>query len=400
MTDTSNQEKTLTGDASAASPPQETADVSTVSEILTEPELTAVSPPRRVRVGWIAGRDTLEYYSRILKPLAIGLMDELVEVVIFCPQQAEAEDYPCPPLQVVRYGKLQWLIFQTHTLETLVEEVTSRKIETLHALEGCAAPLARDLAKAAGVNYLVSSYAPADVRKIDGMNGRSAGILAAMQPVCDAIKERRVVATDKVHLLRPGVHQVRQATCFDKPSHSAVIIGGGSGMDVAAYDAMLRSFADLRTKHPDCAFFVLGGEAHESHLRMMAEKLHLRNDLTFVDRQPTWQLAGIFKAADIYVAPMPLLRLDMYALLALAAGIVVLSPSDDINDFLIDDQTAIRYRSGNSADLTRQLRKVLEDAKAAQALADRALSYLRSHHSPAVMVSELARIYRQAATVR
>ena len=41
---------------------------------------------RPVRVAWIAGPESFSRYARALEPLIVGLMDELVDVVVFCPE--------------------------------------------------------------------------------------------------------------------------------------------------------------------------------------------------------------------------------------------------------------------------------------------------------------------------
>ena len=62
--------------------------------------------PKPVRVAWVAGPRTLEEYGHILQPLAVGLLDELVELVVFCPQGADVERLPSPPAQIVPYARL------------------------------------------------------------------------------------------------------------------------------------------------------------------------------------------------------------------------------------------------------------------------------------------------------
>lgn len=376
-----------------AEPAAPAIDLAASGQFQAEPELVAQPSPRRIRVAWIAGEDTLERLSRILRPLAIGLLDELIELVIICPSRAEADEFPSPPLDIIRHGKLRWLGFRTRAVDELAEAVRTRKVQLLHGLECSLSGLTRQLAAMAGVKYVLSSYSLADARRLGALDSLAAGVLAASEPIRNELLDRRVAPPDKIQLLRPGVHQVRHATCFDQPQHSVVIIAGAMAPDMPAFEGLLRTFADLRDRKYDCAFFVMGDGAIESHLRARADKLHLRQDLTFVDRQPSAQLAGIFKAADIYISPVPMQQLDINALMAMAAGIPVLAAADRAGDFLIDGRTAMLYR--DSSELTIKLTSLLDDKAAAIALAEHALDYLREHHSPAGMVAAMAGIYRQ-----
>ena len=224
----------------------------------------------------------------------------------------------------------------------------------------------------------------------------SVAVLAASAPILKDLRRHHVASAQNMHLVRPGVYQVKHATCFIEPQYSITIVAGGSLDDYAAMASVIRSFADISTRKYDCAFFIIGNGHHERPLRLLAERLSLQHQLTFADRQPTAQLPGIFKAADIFISPSPPRRLDVHALLAMAAGVPVLSGGEGAGDFLRDGQTAMLYRKNDSAALTAKLLSLLEDRARTRSLAENALAYLRENHSPAHMVGELAKIYRQA----
>ncbi|HUT61629.1 MAG TPA: glycosyltransferase family 4 protein [Phycisphaerae bacterium] len=359
----------------------------------------AVSAPRPLRVAWVAGPQTLEDYGRILQPVAIGLLDELVELTAVCPERADAGALPSPPMKLVRYGRLSWWAFweTAPKVQELAEGVRESGIDLLHALDAGAAPLTIRLSRLAGVRYLVSGYALPDARALGRLPGAAAGALAGSAQVLKRMRRRHVVSPDKLHLLRPGVYQVRHATCFTDPQRSVTLVAGGRMNDLRAFRAAIRSFADIIAKGYDCACFLLGGGPAEPELRAAAEKLSLGNALTFADRQPHALLSEIFKAADIYISPVAGRGLDVPCLLAMAAGVPVLATGQGASDFLREGQTALFFRRGDAADLTARLVGLLEDRASARALADRALEHLREHHRPAAMVAELARIYRQAS---
>jgi len=132
-------------------------------------------------------------------------------------------------------------------------------------------------------------------------------------------------------------------------------------------------------------------------IREQAHKLGLLHELTFVDRPSGTQLAGIFKAADIYISPADQRDIDMNSLLAMAAGVPVLATASGASDFIIADKTALLFPQADSPALTELLCTFLDDHAAASAIAASALDTLRARHSPAGMVAKLADIYRQAA---
>ena len=170
--------------------------------------------------------------------------------------------------------------------------------------------------------------------------------------------------------------------------------------DFAPYETLLSTFNELRLRNFDCQFFIIANGRAEARVRAAAEKLGLNPRLTFIDRMPALQLQGILKSADIYISPVASPHVDVGALLAMAAGDPVLAPDDSADDFLVDGKTAVRFRSGDAADLTQKLTHVLEDRDRSSATVGGALAHLHEHHRPADMVGRVSTLDRQAAASR
>ena len=352
--------------------------------------------PRLVRAAWIAGRDTFDLYACLLQPVAIGLMDEMVDVVVFCPSPGGAEPLASVPCEVARCPEVRWWGPRHAVVEGLAGELRKRKIDLLHALDASAARLTRALARATGLPYVLASYSLGDAQRLGDPARHAAAVLAGSEPVRRALLSGGIGPGDQVRLLRPGVHHVRRPTCFNEPRHSAAIIAGGPLADVEAFDAVLRSFAELALRKFDCVFFILGSGPAERRLRRRAEELKLSEHLTFADCHPLGQLTGIFKAADVYVSPVVQTAVDVRSLLAIAAGVPVLAAAGEgANDFLRDGQTAISFAPGDAAELTVKLAAMLDDYASARSLAESAIQYIHENHSPAVHVVGLAHLYRQ-----
>jgi len=356
----------------------------------------AFVPPKPIRVAWLAGPETFSRIGRILQPLAVGLMDELVGVSIFLPERADEREIPMLPIDMVRFSRTGWRIFRTRTVAQLATEITNRQIGLLHALDASAAEQAMRLSRATGLGYVVSSYSLLDAEKLGPLDGQLAAVLPAGDAIAQALQQRRVAPPERIHLVRPGVYQVSRPTGFPDATRSVAVVAGGQMDDFAAYEALLTTMNELRLRNFDCQFFIIANGKAETRVRAAAEQMGLHPRLTFIDRQPAMQLQGILKSTDIYISPVTTPQLDVGALLAMAAGDPVLAPASSQDDFLVDDQTAVRFQPGNAADLTQKLIAVLEDRARATALATGALDHLRKHHSPAGMVNRVATIYRQA----
>jgi hypothetical protein len=359
------------------------------------PEFEAIPAPPRLRVGWVAGTRTLDALGRVFQPLAIGLMDELVSITTFCPRNAITQELPCPPVELVPHSPLRWWSPRHGTIDMLCGEVVSRKIQLLHALDTGVCELTRKLAAATGLNYLLSVYSPSDAAGIRSLD--AAVVLATCDRIHKAFVDSRKVPAARTYLLRPGVYQVRHATCFTQPDCSVSVVAGGPEGDFEAFVSAMKSFAQLRESRQDCVFFVMGSGRAEKKLRTLAERLNLRREVVFVDRPPSHQLPAIFQGADIYVSPSRTPAFDVQSLLAMAAGVPVITERESASDFVIEGKTALCFRAGDSTELTQRLSSLLSDHAAARELAENALEHLRKFHSPAGMVASIAQVYRRWA---
>lgn len=362
-----------------------------------EEMLVAAGTPTPLRVAWVAGPETFSRTGRILQPLALGLMDELVSPTVLVPEHSQTREMPNLPMDVLRYSRLHWLMFRRRMITQLAGELENRQINLIHALDGTAAELARRLAMASGLRYVVSCYGKFQAARLRHLEGQATALLAASEPIRRELLEHHVAPADRIHLVRPGVYQVGHATCFTEPGKSMAIVAGGEMNDFLSYQAVLKAFVEVKNRGFDAAFFIIANGKAETSVRQAARDLGLSQRLTFIDRQQMAQMQGILKGADIYISPETSTEMDITSLVAMAAGDPVLTADGRLDDFLIDGKTACVYRQGDAADLTAKLLGLLADRPRATSLAEAALSHLRQKHSPAAMVSQVTQIYRDAA---
>jgi glycosyltransferase involved in cell wall biosynthesis len=363
-------------------------------------QLADAPPSRPMRIGWVAGEETIERLSRTLKPLAIGLLDEPMEITAICPNRAIITDLPSPPIEIVRYDRMRLSYFRKRAAARLAEELRAYNFDLLHSLDSSAAELTGQLADILNLRYVVSSYRLGDGAAMGTLGGQACCVLAGCEAIRSDLLENHVAAVEKIEVLHPGVYQVGHATLFANPAQSIAIAAGGELNDFPAFEAVLKCFAELKNRQYDCVFFIIGSGKAQRQLRRAAERLGLNSVLTFVDYQQPAHLAGIFKAADIYISPVPDRGINIPVLLAMAAGDPVVAAGSGCSDFIIGDKTALLYRSGDWVELTGRLSGLLDDHAAASQLAENALDYLGEHYSPAGMVSALAGIYRRVCTSR
>lgn len=363
-------------------------------------ELVFEEPPKGIRVAWVLGDETIDRYCSIIQPQAVGLLDELVSLVVLCPQGGGTGNLPCPPIEVIRYADMRWPGLHPNRLAELARELASHKVQLLHALDSSAINLTNRLAELAKLNYVVTCRSLGDSGRLNIHKVRPLGYLAATSEIQRELTTLQVAPPNHIYLARPGVYQEKQSNCFNQPGRSVAILAGGSLDCFEDFHVVLKSFAEILKLKRDCAFFIMGDGSAERQLRHACQTLGLQRHLTFVEHQSAWRMSELLQAADVYVSPSPDARYDVGALLAMAAGVPVVAANNPGADFLLDGKTVLLYSRGNSQNLAEKLLSLMDDHALANALAQRALDYLHIHHSPARMVVTLADIYRQTLAAK
>ena len=361
-----------------------------MTEMLTEPQ----TGPARLRIGWIAGSDTFANMGRTLKPLAIGLMGEMVDVTVITPTGADIREVPTPPVELVHYSPGGWLRSARTTAAALAEELTKRRIDALHGLDIRQAELTCELARLCSVPHVISCQTFNGAGRLRRHDPHPDAVLASGDIIAAELREHLHLPGDQIQLVRPGVHHDGQVTCFTDSSRIASIVIDGRCGSFSALETAIRAFAGARQRQLDCACFLIGAGRWKKRLRRLGETLEIHQDLTYVDPPTISQMPGILSGADIYIVPMATSEVNIWALMAMAAGTAVLA-ADAPEDFFIDGHTVRLFAKGDVLDLTEKLAGFLTDHICTRQLAQQAVEHVGMHHSPAEMVSAIVGTYRK-----
>jgi glycosyltransferase involved in cell wall biosynthesis len=299
------------------------------------------------------------------------------------------------PMDVIRFPMRRWFR-PARAVTELAGRLREKGVQLLHALDAEAGQTTALLAGELNCPHVVSSYSLGDGRLVGRMGVRPAMVLAAGRAVRDDLIKSHCIPADRVAVVNPAVYQVLDSGCFSRTDRCPSVVTSDVFDDYGATAAVLDAFAKLHSSDTECLFFAVGNGPVERMLRKHAEVLGLCSALTFVDRLDSRQLAGVFKAADIYISPRGTSSINLDALLAMASGAAVLAPEDHVSDFLIDGKTTAMIRSRDATDIADKLGRLLADHREAASLAAGALEYLAENHRPWQTVRSAAGVYRDA----
>lgn len=347
-----------------------------------------------LRVGWVAGPETLGRQWLFVASWAVELARQQVAGCLFCPVEAVSggggiED-------VYHYAPPRRLTLRQDKRKSLLETLQDVDVDVLHALDESAAVQTVAAGERLHLPYFLSCCRVGARIHLPHKARGLAGVLAVSEPGRLHLLKRRVVDQDAIRLQRPGVRIAPDPRPLEFHDRRAMVLADVYDANTGETDAILRSCSDVRNLDGGALFFLLHSARQERSLRRRAEMLGLLADITFLTEDGGRRSTHVMQSADVFIAAGRRREFDWGALAAMAAGVPVLAKSSNESDFLSDGMTASLFSPGRPDELTRLLANVLTSPEWARAQARSALQYLHVYHNLLRNVTELARLYRAA----
>ncbi len=115
---------------------------------------------------------------------------------------------------------------------------------------------------------------------------------------------------------------------------------------------------------------------------------------------PSGDVSHAMHSADIFVRPKSHTAFSANSLLAMAAGMAVVSFPDRICDHLRDGETAVICHEPTPEALAGAIERLLNDRAGARRMATAGAEYVRTHHAVSEMAQRTSDAYRQLALAR
>ena len=101
-------------------------------------------------------------------------------------------------------------------------------------------------------------------------------------------------------------------------------------------------------------------------------------------------------AGDIFVQAWPSSSFNLILLKAMSVGTVVAACKGGIDDFIIEDKTAVVFNPDDELSIYNCLRELLNNREKARKIARQAQRYVKQNHSVSKMIDETLQLYNEA----
>ena len=158
---------------------------------------------------------------------------------------------------------------------------------------------------------------------------------------------------------------------------NARVIGTVGRLDpIKGLDLLLRALPAVLAEAPDVRAVIVGEGPLAGELRRLAEELGVQGKVSFLGQRR--DVPRLLSLMDVFVMPSLSEGLSLAAAEAMAAGKVILSSDcDGLKDMFQKTESAVLFKSGDSAHLSEQLLRILADGSLRTALSQRAVENSR-----------------------
>jgi glycosyltransferase involved in cell wall biosynthesis len=236
---------------------------------------------------------------------------------------------------------------------------------------------------------------------------RAARVITLSRAFADLAHSRYGVPADRISVVPGSVDLARFAPSMSRDAARAAL-GWPTGRPVLlavrrlvrrmGLDGLIEAMPLVRAEVPGAVLMIAGWGAEEAALKTLAQHCGVADHVNFLGFLPESDLPTAYRAADINVVPSRALEgFGLTAAESLAAGTPsFVSPIGGLPEVVAPLSPNLVFQSTSSADIAAGLIAALQGGAPGE---DACLRYARERFSASRVVTETARIYREAAGV-
>lgn len=356
----------------------------------TDDNISSQAPPK-VDLVLCVDPLSLERFRAALRHLCVGLLDAAAQVRVVT-SSPEVESLMLGSIQHVFYEESFWP-FRRQRLGRLLSALAGRPPNIVHGVSGRSFELADAAARRFDAHLILHAVELEDVESLAGGTEHPIDhVVAASQPIFDAILECDAVSRDRVTLIRPGLLAGDGPTCFTLTQRIPTILCTSQLTPAGGVDRLLEALRLLHDRGHEFMAFLTGSGPMEPALRKTVQAVGLASVVTFAE--PLGDTKQIMTGSDIFVRPAIERFLSMRALQALGAGMALVTVQGGADDDAhVHEVTGLVCPDQRSVSLASAIERLLGDQDFACTLATQAVQYVKKNHSVSATCEALMHTY-------
>jgi glycosyltransferase involved in cell wall biosynthesis len=348
-----------------------------------------------VRLVLLVDRDTANDSASSLRHLIVGLTEGSCATALVCPPDVDADSFICPSTEVIRHPLFKIPLLKSQNTKAVLGSVMKFKPTVLHCCSNSKARLTKQLAYQLDIPYVLDCnsirkrlFAPLVSYE------HCAAMIASSDIIADHLKRKRPRLAGRVTRINIGAFADDICACFSDTTRVTSMVVAQPIDNPSDFEPLLGAVKHLAVDGCEFVLFIIGTGPAERKLHKIIKALGLSRIITTVgDIRP---LRAVFAGADIFIVPRPGRCFNPRLLEAMSVGMAVAACRGGVDDFIIEDKTAVLFEPDDELSTYSCLQKLLDKREFAKQIAQAAQSHVREHHSVSKMVVSLIQTYQNA----
>ncbi len=358
------------------------------------PETTESARPPTVNAALCVDGSALNRFGRVLRHFCVGLVDQAVSVRLVSPD-ARVKSLAVGPIQALVHQPIAWPAAGRRT-ERLLEGLAAQPPTVVHGMSQESYHAAGSVADAFDADLVLGVTSQADCERIPPLaTGKHVRFHAFSAPLAALLETQFKIAREQIEVIRPGCPVASRAACFAQPGRVATLLCTSGFERESGVDRLIAAVGLLVQRGYGLQVFLLGEGTMESALRRSVRTRQLSSFVTFA--APMSDLTAAMQSADIFIRPSADTHFTSDGLLAMGAGLAVVTDPSSICDHVRPGETAIVCARPTAESLAETIEGVLNHRQETIGLATSAIAYVREHHAMSAMAERTAAAYRRLA---
>jgi glycosyltransferase involved in cell wall biosynthesis len=340
----------------------------------------------------LADGDAFERFGRVLGYLAVGLVDQAVDVRVISTNR-DVNALSLGPVQTLIRPHVRWP-FARRRMAEAVELLSPRVPAVIHALSHDSFDVAADLADAFEADLVFQIGSRTDCDALSDFDLSVVGwFFAVSELLVRLLRDQYGIDGERIAMIHPGLMAAERRPPFMESDRPVTLLCTAPLERSAGIHILIEAVAQLRQRGRSLAAFFTGHGAYEWSLRRQVRDHDLSSLVFFA--QPLGNHEELFRGADIFIQPSPDTAFRVDTLAAMAAGLIVVAISGGVMDYPVDGQTGVLCRRPDAHSLANIIEELMDDRDRTRRIAQAAGDYVRTHHTVSAMADRVAALYRQ-----
>lgn len=342
-------------------------------------------------------REAFDRFGRVLRHLSVGLVDQAISVRLFS-SNPRVESLALGPIQSTIHPPIAWPA-AGRRIERLLDALAAQPPTVVHAMSQESYRLASAIAGPFDADLVLGVSSLADCDRIAPLGvGPHVRFHAFSEPLATVLETQLKIAREQIEVIRPGIQVAQRAACFADPQRVATLLCTSAFERASGVERLIAAVTLLGQRGHLLQVFLVGEGRQEPALRRLVRTKNLSSTVTFAS--PLADLTAAMQSADIFVRPSADSEFNADGLLAMGAGMVVVTDPSTLCDHVRAGETAMICEHPTAESLAATIDGVLNHREEAIGLAAAAMEYVREHHSMSAMADRTAAAYRKLALTR